>query len=177
MTKTAWNCKIWWNSEPEGQHDPDWTQIWTLGAWTNPKSGFKLGIFHGLLAWAWICSDFLILPTQFFTLMANPIPILDSEGPNWVRVRPWGPKMGWYDQNIGPISGSRWNLRNNPKLNQLLVLGQAPRVQIRVQSGPSWPSGSNIHQIFQSQALLAKFNQRYLLKKTQVFNYVVTDYV
>ena len=45
MTKTAWNCKIWWNSEPKGQHDPDWTQIWTLGAWSKPKSGFNLGLF------------------------------------------------------------------------------------------------------------------------------------
>ena len=23
MTKTAWNCKTWWTSEPESQHDPD----------------------------------------------------------------------------------------------------------------------------------------------------------
>ena len=37
MTKTAWNWKIWWNSKPEGQSDPDWTPIWTPGAWPNPK--------------------------------------------------------------------------------------------------------------------------------------------
>jgi hypothetical protein len=43
MTKTAWNWKIWWTFKPEGQPYPDWTQIRTLGAWPNPKSGFSLG--------------------------------------------------------------------------------------------------------------------------------------
>ena len=91
--------------------------------------------------------------------MANPIPILDSEGPNWVRVRPWGPKMGGYDQNIGPILGSMRNVRNNPKLNPLLGLGQAPRVQIWVQSELCWPLGLEFHQILQFQAVLVIFNQ------------------
>ena len=172
MTKTAWNCKIWWNFEPEGQHDPDWTQIWTLGAWPNPKSGFKLGNIARLLAWTWISSDFLIIPTHFFTLRANPNPISDPEGPNWVRVRPWGPKMGWYDQNIGPIWGSRWNLRNNPKLNPLLGLDQAPRVQIWVQSGSCWPLGSEFHQILKFQAVLVIFHQQKNVFKN---NYVCSN--
>ena len=164
MTETAWNCKIWWTSESEGQHDPDWTQIWTLGAWPTPKSGFKLGVFPRLLAWTWIWSNFLIIPTQFLALRANLDPISDPEGPPWgsklVGVRPWGPKMGWYNQNIGPILGFRWNLRNNPKLNPLLGLGQAPRVQIWVQSGSSWPSGSELHQILHFHAVLVIFNQQ-----------------
>ena len=160
MTETAWNCKIWWTSESEGQHDPDWTQIWTLGAWSTPKVGSNLGFFPTLLAWTWIWSNFLIVPTQFLTLRANPNPISNPECPNWVRVRPGGPKMGWYDQNIGPISGSRWNQRNNPKLNPLLGLGQAPRVQIWVQSGLCWPSGSEFDQILQFKAVLAIFNQQ-----------------
>ena len=34
--------KIWWIFEPVCHPDPDWTRIWTLGAWTNSKSGFNL---------------------------------------------------------------------------------------------------------------------------------------
>ena len=36
---------------------------------------------------------------------------------------------------------------------------KAPRVNNWVQSGSGWPSGSEIYQIFQFQAVLAKFNQ------------------
>ena len=98
MTKTAWNCKIWWTSESEGQHDPDWTQIWTLGAWPTPKSGFKLGFFPRLLVLTWIWSNLLIIPAQFLALRANPDPIQDPEGP------PLGSKLGW-GETLGSKNG------------------------------------------------------------------------
>ena len=44
MTKTAWNCKMWWNSEPEGQQDSDWTQIWTPSL-TKPQKWVQIGGF------------------------------------------------------------------------------------------------------------------------------------
>ena len=110
MTKTAWNCKIWWNSEPEGQHDPDWTQMWTLGAWPNPISGFNLGLclrFHldpeiGPLFWSYqpIFGPKGLIPTQFGS-SGWALRVL-----NWVRVGPQGRKLGWYDQKIRPNSGS-----------------------------------------------------------------------
>ena len=46
------------------------------------------------------------------------------------------------------------NLGNHPKLNPLLGLSQALRVQIRVQSGSGWPSGPEIYQIFQLSSFL-----------------------
>ena len=70
-----------------------------------------------------------------------------------------GPQLGWYDQKICLILGSSLNLRNNPKLNPVLGVGLAPRVNDWVQSGSGWPPGSEIYQIIQFQAVLAKFNQ------------------
>ena len=72
---------------------------------------------------------------------------------------PQGPQLGWYDQKMGLILGSSLNLRNNPKLNPVLGVGPAPRVNDWVQSGSGWPPGSEIYQIIQFQAVLAKFNQ------------------
>ena len=46
-------------------------------------------------------------------------------------------------------------------------MGQAPGVQIGVQSGSDWPSGLEFHQIFQFQAVLVMFNQQYLVKKKE----------
>ena len=60
---------------------------------------------------------------------------------------------------MGLILGSSLNLRNNPKLNPVLGVGPAPRVNNWVQSGSGWPSGSEIYQIIQFQAVLGKFNQ------------------
>ena len=129
--------------EPKGQHDPDWTQIWTLGAWPNPRSGFKLGIFPRLLAWTWNWSDFWFYQPNF---------------------RPWGPTLSQF-RTLGVQIGFEWDLgvwkwagiikksdqiqvqANNlgkiPNLNPLLGLGQAFRVQIWVQSWSCWPSGSD----------------------------------
>ena len=67
--------------------------------------------------------------------------------------------MGWFDQKMGLILGSSLNLRNNPKLNPVLGVGPDPRVNDWVQSGSGWPPGSEIYQIIQFQAVLAKFNQ------------------
>ena len=57
------------------------------------------------------------------------------------------------------VNSSSLNLRNNPKLNPVLGVGPAPRVNDWVQSGSGWPPGSEIYQIIQFQAVLAKFNQ------------------
>jgi hypothetical protein len=83
----------------------------------------------------------LRLPDQLVTLMCYIIkvwPLISCHAPRvqyWVGVGPQGPHFSWYDQKMCPISGSSFCLINNPKLNPLLGLGEAPRVQIQVQSG------------------------------------------
>jgi hypothetical protein len=66
---------------------------------------------------------------------------------------PQGPHLGWYDQKMGLILGSSLNLRNNPKLNPVLGVGPAPRVNDWVQSGSGWPPGSEIYQITEGPRL------------------------
>ena len=46
-----------------------------------------------------------------------------------------------------------------PQINPVLGVGPAPRVNDWVQSGSGWPPGSEIYQIIQFQAVLAKFDQ------------------
>ena len=160
MTKAAWKCKIWCNSEPEGQLDPDWTQICTLGAWPNPKSGFNLGLFlrfHldpkiGPIFWSY---QPIFGPQGLTLILFGP-----SGSEIWLglahRVKNW---VGMIKKS-NQIQVQANNLEKIPNLNQLLGLGQAPRVQIWVQSGSCWPSGSEFHQILQFQAVLVIFNQQ-----------------
>ena len=83
--------------------------------------------------------------------------------------------MGWYDQNIGPILGSRWNLRNNPKSKPILGLCQAPRVQIWVQPGSCWPLGSEISSDFKVSSCFGYIQSNMIGKKIFKNNYAVID--
>jgi hypothetical protein len=51
------------------------------------------------------------------------------QGPKSGWGGPPGPNLGQYDQKMGPILGLSLNLRNTSKLNPLLGLCRAPRVQ------------------------------------------------
>ena len=61
------------------------------------------------------------------------------------------------------------------KLKPVLGLVQAPRVQIWVQSGSAWPSGSKIHQIFSSWSSLSQIQSTMIDENDQLFtiNYAV----
>ena len=65
-------------SGPEGQPDPDWTQLWTLGALPTPKSG-----------WCYFL-DFS-LNQKLDTFFGQASPNLDPEGPPHPSFEPWGP--------------------------------------------------------------------------------------
>ena len=164
MTKTAWNCKIWCNSEPEGQLDPDWTQIRTLGAWPNPKSGFNLGLFLRFHLNPKIGPIFWLYQPIFGPQGLTPTNLDPQGGPSGseigsrlaLRAKNWVGIIKKLDQ----IQVQANNLGKTPNLNPLLGVDQAPRVQIWIQSGSCWPLGTEFHQILQFQAVLVMFNQQ-----------------
>ena len=65
-------------SGPEGQPEPDWTQLWTLGALSTPKSG-----------WCYLL-DFSLNP-KLDTFFGQASPNLDPEGPLHLSFEPWWP--------------------------------------------------------------------------------------
>ena len=90
MTKTAWNWKIWWTFKPEGQPDPDWTQIRPWGPDPTPKVGS---------IWSYFL-DFSLNP-KFDPFFGQANPNLDPEGPTppdlgpWYQCWPWQPYPNW----------------------------------------------------------------------------------
>ena len=85
MAKRASTWKNLINFESDGQPDPDWIRIWTLGYCTTPKSGFNLRLFSK------------------FKYELKIGPIFWSYQPNY---RPWGsipnPRYLWGGHNLPP---------------------------------------------------------------------------
>ena len=117
MNKTCWNWEIWWNSKPEGQPDPDWTQIWTPGACPIPKSGLTFEFF-------------LSLNLKLDTLLGYTNPSFVPKGPpigpkpTWFWIWPWlnptlDPGGLTHPKNVGSICGYFLNFSLKTKMGHM----------------------------------------------------------